>query len=85
MNTTSQTYRDGTNLQEYLSREEKNDDIVDSTENLSESGKQLDNHQDNNTGSLKKTKLEEKFVSKNVINLSKRNLSQSKISYYPRV
>ena len=30
------TYRDGTNLQEYLSREEKNNDVVDGTENLPE-------------------------------------------------
>ena len=80
MNVTSQTYRDGTNLQEYLSRDEKNNDIVNGTENLSEPGKQLDNHQDNNAASLNKTRLEGKFVSKNAINLSKRNLSRSEIS-----
>ena len=40
MNVTSQTYQNVTNLQEYLSREEKNDDIVDGTEILSEPGKQ---------------------------------------------
>ena len=69
MNVTSQTYQNVTNLQEYLSREEKNDDIVDGTEILSEPGKQLDNHQDNNTASRNNTRLERKSVSKNVTNL----------------
>ena len=80
MNATSQSYRDGINLPEYLSREEKNNDIVDGTENLSELGIQLDNHQDSNTASLNKARLEGKFVSKNIINLSIRNLSRSEIS-----
>ena len=57
-NATSQTYQDGTNLPEILTREEKNNDSVDGTENLSEFSKQLDNHQDNNTASLSKTRLE---------------------------
>ena len=39
MNVTSQTSGDGTNLPEILSREEKNNDIVDDTKNLSEPGK----------------------------------------------
>ena len=72
MNATSQTYRNGTNLSEYLSREEKN--------NPSEPSKQLDNHQDSNTASLNKTRVEGTFVSKNAINLSKTNLSRSEIS-----
>ena len=63
-----------------MSREEKKNDIVDGTENPSEPGKQYQNHQDNNTASLNKTRLEGKFVSKNVINLSKRNLSRSEMS-----
>ena len=67
-------------MSEYLSREEKNNDIVDGTENHSEPGKQLHNHQDSNTASLNKTRLGGKFVSKNIINLSKRNLSWSEIS-----
>ena len=79
MNATSQSYPDGINLPEYLSREEKNNDIVDGTENLSELGRQLDNHQDSNTASLNKARLEGKSVSKN-INLSRRNLSRSEIS-----
>ena len=80
MNASSQTYRDGTNLQEILPRKEKNNDIVDGTENLLEPGKQLDNHRDSNTDSLKKTRLEGTFVSKNVINLSKTNLPRSEKS-----
>ena len=39
VNATSQTYRDGTSLQEHLSREEKNNDVVDGTEKI----RQLDN------------------------------------------
>ena len=80
VNASSQTYRDGTNLQEILSRKEKNNDIVDGTANLSEPGKQLNNHRDSNTASLKKTRLEGKFVTKNVINLSKTNLPRSEKS-----
>ena len=45
MNATSQTYRDGTNLPEMLSREKKNNDLVDGTENLPDLCKQFDNHQ----------------------------------------
>ena len=63
-----------------MSREEKNNDIVDCTEDLSEPGKQLDNHQDSNAAFLNKTRLEGKFVSKTAINWSRRNLSQSEIS-----
>ena len=86
VNATSQSYRDGINLpREYLSREEKNHDIVDGTEDLSEPSKQLENHQDSNTDSLNKTRLEGKFVSKNVINLSRRNLSWTKISLLSKV
>ena len=85
VNATSQSYRDGINLPEYLSREEKNHDIVDGTEDLSEPSKQLENHQDSNTDSLNKTRLEGKFVSKNVINLSRRNLSWTKISLLSKV
>ena len=62
------------------SKGEKNNDIVDCTEDLSEPVKQLDNHQDSNTASLNKTRLEGKFVSKNVVNLARRNLSWSEIS-----
>ena len=80
MNATSQSCRDGITLPEYLLRGEKNNDIVDGTEDLSEPGKQLDNHQDSNAAFLNKTRLEGKFVSKTAINWSRRNLSQSEIS-----
>ena len=80
MNATSQSCRDGITLPEYLPRGEKNNDIVDGTEDLSEPGKQLDNHQDSNAAFLNKTRLEGKFVSKTAINWSRRNLSQSEIS-----
>ena len=73
-------YRDVTNLPDILTGEEKNNDSVDGTGNLSEYGKQLDNHQDSNTTFLNKTRLKGKFVSKNVINLSRKNLSRSEIS-----
>ena len=77
---TSQSYRDGINLLQYLSKEEKNNDLVDGTEDLSDPGKQLDNNQDSNTASLNKKKLEWKFVSKNVVHFSRRNLFWSDIS-----
>ena len=80
VNATSPTYLDDTNLSEHLPREEKTNNIVNGTENPSEPGKQLDNRQDSNTASLNKTRLERKFVSKNVINLSKRKLFRSEIS-----
>ena len=66
VNATSQSYRDDMNLPECLSSEEKNNDIVDGTEDLSGPGKQLDNHQDSNAAFLNKTRLETKFVSKTV-------------------
>ena len=62
-----------------MTREKKNNNLVDDAENFSEPGKQLDNHQDSTTAFLRKTILELKFVSKNAINLSKKK-SQSEIS-----
>ena len=78
MNATSQSYQDGINLPQYLSREEKSNDIV---QRISQSlvNKQLDNNHDSNTASLNKTRLEGKFVCKNLVNLSKRNISWSEI------
>ena len=58
-------------MTEILAREEKNNDLVNGTENFSESGKQLDNHQDSNIASLNNTRLEGKFVNQNVINVSR--------------
>ena len=78
VNATSQSYQDGINLPQYLSREEKSNDIV---QRISQSlvNKQLDNNHDSNTASLNKTRLEGKFVCKNLVNLSKRNISWSEI------
>ena len=59
-------------MPETLTREKKNNNLVDDAENFSEPGKQLDNHQDSTTAFLRKTILELKFVSKNAINLSKK-------------
>ena len=64
----SRTYQYGTKLPEILTREKEKNDSVDGKENLSESGKKLDNRQDSNTTSLNKIRLEGKFVNKNVIN-----------------
>ena len=59
---------------------EKNNDIVDGTENLSGPGKQLDNLQNNNTVSLNKGRLEGKYVNKMSLICQERNLSRSEIS-----
>ena len=80
VNATFQSYGGGINLPQYFSKEEKNNDLVDGTEDLSDPGKQWDNNQNSNTASLNKTKLEWKFVSKNVAHLSRRNLFRSDIS-----
>ena len=80
MNTTFQTYQDDTNLPQIFTKKEKNDDLVVDTKNLSELVKQLGNHQDSNTVSLKGIRLEDKFPSKNIIYVSRRNLFQSEIS-----
>ena len=67
-------------MPEYLYREEKSNDIIDETEDLSEPGRKLGNQWDSNTASLNKTRLEGKLVGKNAVNLSTRNLSRSEIS-----
>ena len=55
---------------------EKNNDSLDSTGNRS----QANDHQEINTVFYKGLKLEGKFVCKNFINLSRRNLSPPEIS-----
>ena len=67
-------------MTEVLNEEEKSNDSLDSTGNCSEPGTQASNHQDINTAFYKGLRLEGKFVSKNVFNLSRRNLSPSEIS-----
>ena len=75
----SETCQDDINLSEVLTMGEKSNDSIDSTGNRSESGTQVNDHQDTNTASYQGARLHVKFVSKNIINLSKRNLSPPEI------
>ena len=45
-----------------------------------QTGKQISYHQEINTSSYKGVRLQGKFITKNIINLSRRNLSASEIS-----
>ena len=47
-----------------MTKEDKNDDLVDGKESLLEPTKQLHNHQDSNTASLKEISLEGTFLAK---------------------
>ena len=67
-------------MTEVLNEEEKSNDLLDSTGNCSEPCTQTNDHQDINTAFYKGLRLEGKFVSKNVFNLSRRNLSPPEIS-----
>ena len=63
-------------MTEVLNEAEKSNDSLDSTENFSQPGTQANDHQDIKTAFYKGLRLEGKFVSKNVFNLSRRNLSE---------
>ena len=63
-----------------LNEEEKSNDSLNSTENCSRSGTQANDHQDINTAFYKGLRLEGKFLSKNVFNLSRRNIPPPEIS-----
>ena len=76
----SQTCQDNINMTEVLNEEEKSNDSLDSTGNCSEPGTQTNDQQEINTGFYKGIRLEGKLVSKNVLNLSRRNLSPPEIS-----
>ena len=67
-------------MTEVLTEKEKSNDSLDSTGNYSESGTQGNNHQDINTAFYKGLRLGGKFVSKNIFNLSRRNLFPPEIS-----
>ena len=67
-------------MAEVLNEEEKSNDSIDSIGNCSEPGTQANDHQDINTAFYKGLRLEGKFVSENVINLSRGNLSPPEIS-----
>ena len=75
----SQTCQDVIKLTEVLNEKEKSNDSLDSTRNCSEPGTQADDHQDINTAFYKGLRLDGKFVSKNVFNLSRKNLSPPEI------
>ena len=65
---------------EVLTEAEKSNDSLDSAADRSESGAQANDHRDINTTSYKGLRLEGKFVSKNIINLARRNLYPPGIS-----
>ena len=67
-------------MSEVLTEGEKSIDSLDSTVSCSESGSQANDHHDINTAFYKGLRLEGEFVSKNVINLSRRNLSPLEVS-----
>ena len=67
-------------MTEVLNEEEKSNDLLDSTGNCSEPCTQTNDHQDINTAFYKGLRLEGKFVSKNVFNLSRKNQSPTEIS-----
>ena len=80
MNTTSQTCRDESGLLKVLNTEDKKHEKFSSTGDLYNCGKEGNVLKRNNIALQKGVRLEGKFVSKIVINLSRRNLSASEIS-----
>ena len=75
-----QTFQDYINLSEALTKGEKSNDSLNSTGNYSESGTQINDFQDINTAFHKRVRLENKFVNKSVIYLSRRYLFAPEIS-----
>ena len=80
MNNASQTCQDKSGLLKVLNTEDKKNEKLNSTEDLYNCEKEGNVLKGNNIASQVGVSLEGKFVSKNVINLSKRNLSASEIS-----
>ena len=78
----SKTFQDYISLllSENLTEAAKSNYSIDSSRNCSEPGTQANDHQDIHTAFCKGLKWEVKFVSKSVINLSRRNLSPPAIS-----
>ena len=79
-NNASQTCQDESCLLKVLKRKDKKNEKINSTENLHNCEKEGNVLKENNIASQIGVRLEGKFVSKNVINLSRRNLSASEIS-----
>ena len=75
INTVSQTCQDGFGLSKVLNTEEERNEKISSTENLSSWAKERNVLKGKNIHSEIGVRIEGKFVSKNVINLSRRNLS----------
>lgn len=71
----SQTCQDDINLSEFVTETEKSDDSLDSRVNPSGTGTQVSDHQGINREFYQGLRLESLLVSKNYINLSRRNLS----------
>ena len=80
MNNASQTCQDKSGLLKVLNTEDKKNEKLNSTEALYNCEKEGNVLKGNNIASQVGVSLEGKLVSKNVINLSKRNLSASEIS-----
>ena len=79
-NNATQTCQDESGLLKVLNTEDKKNEKINSTENLYNCEKEGNVLKGNNIASQIGVRLEGKFVSKNVINLSRRNLSASEIS-----
>ena len=80
MNNASQTCQDESGLLKVLNTEDKKNEKFNSTENLYNCDKEGNVLKGNNITSQIGVRFEGKFVSKNVINLSRRNLAASEIS-----
>ena len=80
MNNTSQTCQDESGLLKVLNMEEKENEKFNSTEHLYNCDKEGNIFKGNNIASQIGVRLEDKSVSKNAINLSRRNLPASENS-----
>ena len=70
-------------MTEVLTEEEKSNNSLDSTGDRQDINTVINDHQDINTAFYKGLKVEGTFVSKNFINLSRRNISPTEISLSP--
>ena len=80
MNYAFETCQDEFGLPKVSNMEDKKNENFNSIENLSNCEKESNVLKENNIASQIGVRLEGKFVSKNVINLSRRNLSTPEIS-----
>ena len=80
MNNASQTCQDQSGLLKVLNADDEKNEKFNSAEDLYKGEKEGNVFKGNNIASQLGVMLEGKFVSKNVINLSRRNLSASEIS-----